>query len=260
MDTWQFGEMRAVVDPAHGARLAELWFGDLQVLVPRNEDPFGWGCYPMAPWAGRIRDARFCHAGETYELKRNRPPHALHGTVLDRPWCRRGDDPCYEVALGEDWPFPGIARFELRAEGAGLALRLEVHSHGLAFPASLGWHPWFMRRLHRGASAQLGFQATSMYRRGHDHQLDGGLTAPAAGPWDDCFLGVARPIVLEWPGALRLQLDSDTDHWVIYDQPAHALCVEPWSGPPDALNLEPRLVTPEQPLIVISRLTGTVFG
>lgn len=255
METWQFGDLMAVIDPAHGARLAELWLGDLQLLVTRNDVPFGWGCYPMAPWAGRIRDARFSHEGKTYELARNRPPHALHGTVLDRPWQRRGDGPEYEIELGPDWPFPGFARFQLSSQANTLALRLEVHSQGPAFPASLGWHPWFLRQLSRGGAAEFAFQATSMYRRGADHLLDGALVPPSAGPWDDCFVGVARPLVLEWPGALRLQLDSDTDHWVIYDQPAHAVCVEPWSGPPDALNLEPRLVSPGQPLCATLRLS-----
>jgi aldose 1-epimerase len=38
------------------------------------------------------------------------------------------------------------------------------------------------------------------------------------------------------PG-LTVTVASDCDHWVIYDQPEHATCVEPQSGPPDAANL-----------------------
>ena len=51
-----------------------------------------------------------------------------------------------------------------------------------------------------------------------------------------------------WPGALELALESSLDHWVVYDEPDHAICVEPQSGPPDALNLGPRLVRAAEPL------------
>ncbi|NBY57672.1 MAG: aldose epimerase, partial [Actinobacteria bacterium] len=46
----------------------------------------------------------------------------------------------------------------------------------------------------------------------------------------------------------RIVVDSDCDHWVIYDMPTHALCVEPQSGPPDGFTLLPQLVTATQPL------------
>jgi hypothetical protein len=37
---------------------------------------------------------------------------------------------------------------------------------------------------------------------------------------------------------------------VVFTEPEHAMCVEPQSGPPDALTIEPRIVTPEEPLVV----------
>jgi galactose mutarotase-like enzyme len=36
---------------------------------------------------------------------------------------------------------------------------------------------------------------------------------------------------------------------VIYSVPTEALCVEPQTAPPDALNMEPAIVRPGQPLI-----------
>jgi aldose 1-epimerase len=36
---------------------------------------------------------------------------------------------------------------------------------------------------------------------------------------------------------LTLTIDSDCSHWVVYNEPDHAVCVEPQSGPPDAVNL-----------------------
>ena len=38
------------------------------------------------------------------------------------------------------------------------------------------------------------------------------------------------------------------DHWVVYERAERGLCVEAMTGPPNALNLGPRIVTPERPL------------
>ena len=54
-------------------------------------------------------------------------------------------------------------------------------------------------------------------------------------PWDDCFLGAPGAVLHH--GRQRLTLTSDCDHWVVFDETAHATCVEPQSGPPDAFNL-----------------------
>jgi aldose 1-epimerase len=54
---------------------------------------------------------------------------------------------------------------------------------------------------------------------------------------------------LRWPGAVEVTLSSDVSLAVIYDQPEHAVCVEPQTDPPDALNLRPHLVEPDQPLV-----------
>jgi galactose mutarotase-like enzyme len=73
--------------------------------------------------------------------------------------------------------------------------------------------------------------------------------APGAGPWDDCFTDLRRSPVLRWPGFLELVIDSDCRDWVVYTVPTEALCVEPQTAPPDALNLDPAIVEPGRPLI-----------
>ena len=72
--------------------------------------------------------------------------------------------------------------------------------------------------------------------------------APGPGPWDDCFTDLRRPPVLRWPGLLELTIDSDCRDWVVYTVPTEALCVEPQTAPPDALNLEPAIVEPGRPV------------
>jgi aldose 1-epimerase len=49
---------------------------------------------------------------------------------------------------------------------------------------------------------------------------------------------VSYPPKLVWPdGDVTLEVSSSCDHWVVYTEPPHAVCVEPQSGPPDAFNL-----------------------
>ena len=77
----------------------------------------------------------------------------------------------------------------------------------------------------------------------------GARVPPTTGPWDDAFTGVTEPPVLEWGETLRLEVSSTCAWWVVYTEPAHALCVEPQSGPPDALNGHADIVEPGSPLI-----------
>ncbi len=253
--SFEVANARARVDAEAGGRLASFTVHGHELLLGRDSDPVPdpvpdpvrWGCYPMAPFAGRVRRGRFTFAGAEHTLPLRMPPHAIHGTVLDRPWEDEGGGRL-SIDLGPDWPFPGRAVQQFALEPGELRLRLEVHAESEPFPASLGWHPWFRRRLGAGGDARLGFEAREMYVRDAEGIPDGERRAPGSGPFDDCFTGIVEEPWIEWPGAVRLELHSDLDHWVVYDEPEHALCLEPQSGPPDALNLAPRVVEPGRPL------------
>jgi aldose 1-epimerase len=242
------GEARAEIDAQRGGRVAALRVRDLDLLVPPEADGMRWGLYPMLPWAGRVRRGRFVFRGVVHHLPLNLPPHAIHGTAFTRAWSEEGEGRL-AIDLGPDWPFPGRAVQEMRLEADALHLRLEVHAQAEPFPASLGWHPWFRRRLARGGDAQLLLPARVMYVRDAEGIPDGRTQAPPPGPWDDCFTQLEGAPVLTWPGALRLRVESSADHYVVYDEPEHALCVEPQTGPPDALNLAPVVVEPGRPLV-----------
>ncbi|MCB2223959.1 MAG: aldose epimerase [Actinobacteria bacterium] len=237
---------RIEVDLDTGCRLASLEIGGHEILVGRSADPLGWGCYPMAPYAGRVRAGRFSFQGRTHRLPRNLGGHAIHGSVFLRPWEPEGDH-WYVTDLGPDWPFRGWARQQIRLGHERLDMRLEVHSAAGAMPASCGWHPWF-RRVIGGARLELDVSAGFVYERD-----DGGITtrrraAVPAGPWDDCFGDVVQPVGVEWPGVLRLDLTASSDEWVIYTEPEDAVCVEPQTAPPDALNHDPFVVETGRPL------------
>lgn len=243
------GNTKILIDLNAGARLASLNIDGLEVLVPKNDDILRWGSYPMAPWCGRVRDGRFDYEGQTYELPRTMPPHAIHGTTFYRPWRQIGMGH-FERDLSEEWPWAGRAVQKIDLSENQLNLRLEVISDALPFPASAGYHPWFNRQLSIGGALKCHFQAESMYQRDAFDLPNGKLVKPPIGPWDDSFKNVQQPIVLEWPDALKLHLRSNTDHWVVYSEPTHALCVEPTTAPPDALNIAQHIVRPDVPLIL----------
>lgn len=263
----EVGPARMTLVPPMGGRIGRLRVFDHDLLVTATDvggtdplgtgaDPMVWGSFPMAPWAGRVRHGRFTHEGREHRLTLNLPPHAIHGTVFDRRWSitRLHREPevaeiTLEVGLGPEsgsgpggWPFGGRALQEIRLEPHGVHCRLTVLAGSASMPAELGWHPWFV------APDDLSFAPQAMYCRDeHGITIDRRVVpAGSHGPFDDCFLN-DRPATLVF-GDLTVTLTSDADHWVLYDEPAHATCLEPQSGPPDAFTLRPRVLTPGERL------------
>ncbi|NNE73819.1 MAG: aldose epimerase [Acidimicrobiales bacterium] len=246
--------LRVEVDAAAGGRLSSLRADGHEILVTGTpvDDPMRWGSFPMVPWAGRVSAGRFVFDGTVVQLPLGLPPHAIHGTGYVRPWTitdRTDHSVSLLASLGPDWPFAAEARQEVLVDGARLCLTLEVHALEQQMPAMVGWHPWFRRQVGEGAPLELEFAAAEMYARDDAGIPNGKIGAPPAGPWDDCFRAVTGGPVLRWPGLGALHLRSSCDHWVVYDEPEHALCVEPQSDAPDAFNRSPHLVRPGQPLV-----------
>jgi aldose 1-epimerase len=247
------------VDRARGGRLASLVVHGHELLVQpprdRTPDPMLWGCFPMVPFAGRLRGGRFRWGGMVHQLPTNHAGHAMHGTLYDQRWLIDDADDGYlrlRARLEPRWPFPGHAIHEIALSEGGLELRLEVHAAALPFPATVGWHPWFRRNLGVGDSLTVQLDARRFYPRGIDGLPLGTLTdPPPEGPWDDCFTAITWPATLTWPGALEVSMTSTCSHAVLYDQQRHAVCLEPQSGPPDAANLRvARIVRRHDPLVV----------
>ncbi len=240
--------VEAVVDLAAGGRIASFRVDGHELLRTEGDGAIQWGSFPMAPYAGRIRDARFTFDGRANRLPATLPPHAIHGTVLDRSW-RVETDGSIATDLGPDWPFAGraVQRFELTSDT--LTCRLEVRADE-AMPASIGWHPWFRRRLEGlPGELELELEAGAMYVRDAAGIATVQRVVPPPGPWDDCFTDLTRPPLLRWPGFLELAVESDCPDWVVYTVPEDAVCIEPQTAPPDALNRDAFVVRPERPLV-----------
>ncbi len=241
------GDLRAVVAPGCGGRVAQIAVGGTPLIVDRFDGAgaLGWGCYPMVPWAGRIRDGRFTFRGRIVELPRTFGPHAIHGVGYAPPWAvdhlatSRAE---LALALPTDlrWPFGGIARQRIEVRQDGVRLELSVTAGAVAFPATIGWHPWFRK------PDAVRFEPTAMYRRDRHHVAVDELVPVPPGPWDDCFVN-REPVGLTIDD-VDVVLTSDCTSWVVYDERAYATCVEPQTGPPDGPNIRPHPLEPGQTL------------
>lgn len=264
------GTTRLTVDESAGARIAALEVagadGSRLGLVGRYQDsPHGWGAFPMAPWAGRVRDARLTWRGTTHELPANKAPHAIHGTVARVAWDVVEQEAGRAVLrrdLGPDWPWAGHAVLRYDLDETALRIVLEVHAEDEEMPAWCGLHPWFPREL-GGASALVDLRAGSVMGKDDAdittadlHPVPPGV--PNEVQVDAVFADVAWPVVVRWPGVASLSVDADTRYGVVFTEREEAVCVEPQTAPPDAtaLGLE-GVASPGSPVVMTSTWTWT---
>ena len=234
MITFSAGDATALLDPRHGGRITSLRVGDVELLVTEGEGEIRWGIFPMVPFAGRIAGGRFSFDGAEYVLPPRLDGHALHGTVIDQGWEQTGGS-TIQTRLAEPWPFAGTVEHAVALGEHDLQATLRLRADE-RMPATIGWHPWFRRRLERGSAVNVGLVAASMYER-EGKLPTGEVVEPKAPPWDDCFTEVDWPVTLRWPGFGTLEVSSDCTHVVVYDEERDAVCVEPQTGPPDAVNI-----------------------
>ena len=264
------GDVEIVIDVARGARATQWTIAGLSLLTRHGADPVENGMYPMAPWAGRVRDNAVVHGGLAHPLPATYGPWALHGTVLARDVeivehvqdaaCAR----LVTVARSHpEWPWPmeiGIV-WDLRERE--LTTVITVRALEEAFPAVVGWHPWFARRLARGEPLQWSLDASSRAERGEDYLPTGRLLpfTRADGPFDDAFVVPDRNAIVRWPGALSLEIANSEPWFVVFDQLPSAACIEPQSGPPNAVNegidAPVPMARPDQPHRLITTWTMT---
>jgi len=236
----QAGQARAVIDPAAGGRLTslvvagnELLTGVTDSIVPPS---MRHGSFPMAPWAGRLRNGEFHLDERSFSFPANAGPHAIHGLAHDLTWSTTGTNRI-GVDLAGVWDLGGQLTQAFELTDSELAITLTAMAISDRLPVTLGFHPWFRRRLGVGGDASLSFDASWQYQRDGDGLPDGTLIGPLASPWDDCFIVPAKQVAIAWPGALVLRVKSDHDHFVVFNERDDSIGVEPQTGPPNAFNL-----------------------
>jgi aldose 1-epimerase len=249
------GTAQVRVDAADGGRIVSLRVHGHELLGRAGAGVLDYGSFVMAPWAGRIRNGLLRLDGGTHQLPTPRThPHAGHGLVVDRPWLvtqADADQVRLRCDLDERWPVPGRVEQHIALSADGIEQTVTVYAEDEPFPATIGWHPWWQRRL-AGAEvtslAALSLPVDGMLRRDAAGIPDGTVVPVPPGPWDDCFTGVHWPVRITWPGVLDLDIRSDAGYLVIYDEQDPAFCVEPQTGPPDGPNTDPHTVWPGAPL------------
>jgi len=225
-----------------GGRLASLVVFGNELLITADSDHFGWGAFPMVPYAGRVAYGRFALKGQRFQLPITLDPHAIHGTAWNQQWAQVEDGAALpsrgsiETPLPHPWPLGGTVRQDADLQDDRLRLTLTVTAGRQSMPVLAGWHPWFRRFLSTGAEGRLSFDAAKMYELDGVGIPTGKLVAPTQGPWDDCFTELKSKPAIRWPGVLELTLESSCTHWVVYDKPPHAICVEPQTDAPDSFN------------------------
>lgn len=247
------------LDPANGGRIASLEVDGVELLAPRQgTDWLRWGCYPMVPWAGRIRDGRFEFDGEEYQLKLDLPPHAIHGVGYRASWEQTGPATLHLNMEGL-WPFGGRVEQHFEVSDQSLVATMSMQATQ-RMPVMAGWHPCFLRQLSKGDPAELSLDSEYMWQRDHVGIPTGERVTVPAGPWDDCFGDVVEPPVVRWPGFGSIWLESNMTSWVVYNEEPDLVCVEPQSDAPDAFNRNPVVLEPGETLDVWMRVSWELEG
>jgi aldose 1-epimerase len=258
------GDAALVIDTAEGGRIVSLVVGGVERILPKasaRPSPLatGWGCYPMAPWPGRLAEGRIPTLEGEVRLEQNRPPSAIHGLVFDKPWLiahQSESKVTMACALnGLGWPFGGEARQTLRLEPLSLEFELEIGGYARAGPAGLGWHPWFTRP--RVGDVEVLVSSREVLVLDAD-LIPTGETRPVTadedlrtGPalagrrLDHVYVQAKGPAAVRWP---------DLDLTIEYDDSLPTVVVH---TPPQGFCVEPQTMWPNAPLLARRGITGT---
>jgi aldose 1-epimerase len=242
---------RLIIDPALGGRAIQWFYKDLQILGDKGDNPLVGGWYLMAPWPGRIRDNQVIYKGKTYPQEINFQKWAIHGTVaFSEGKVQNQTIDSVEIVhkTNSDWPISMeiLQRWSLTSKYLKCYARISTIEG--EFPAELGWHPWFNRQLTRGKLAKFGIEAVSQYIKDENFFTLNETKEIGIPPFDDAFYVPSGKGFIEWPEALRIDFSTDLDTFVVFDEPEDVFCIEPQTGPPDAINRASNVVTPQNPL------------
>jgi aldose 1-epimerase len=210
-------------------------------------DPEATSSFPLLPWSNRIREGVLEWGGERFQLVRNGADgSAIHGAVRQLPWhvashTENAIDLRFSSseAVGVNWPWRFCAQQILTLVKDGLVVMMSVTNEDeVPFPAGLGQHPYFQRRL-GSADAVLTTDADAGY------ELEAGMALADLGgtpaSWRYPDLGVEVSLIV----------DASYGHLVLYEPVgSEHFAVEPVTHVNDAFTLLARGV-PGTGLVVV---------
>ncbi len=255
------GDARLAIDVDRGGRIASWSIDGRELLVgpPAPDDrSIRWGCFLMAPWAGRLADGRYRRGdGQLVQVPRTHGRHAIHGLLWDRPW-RVAEASRDRAVLTCDipadlWP-PGSVRHEIRLSNDRLELVAMVTASSAAMPVALGWHPWFRRNIGRsGALGEIALRVDAAEVLRTERMIPTGEITSVVGRTDlrygprlgrrrldHAYVAARSPAVLRWPDFELTIAWDPTPATLVVHTPTSSLCVEPQTAWPNAPALEGR--------------------
>lgn len=254
------GDWHARLRPEIGGAIAALEHGGVPVLRPMASDatgPLDSACFPMVPFCNRIAGGAFRRGDRSIAIAPNMAGqrYPLHGFGWLASWrvVRKSADSVLlehrHDGAGE-WPWAYVAHQHVALDPAGCTVRLMVrNSAAEPAPMGLGLHPYFRRSpgtvVTLAAEAMLGIDAEFL-PDGAQHAADtlapwstGAVLPPAL--VDHCFTGWSgTATIADARGTISLR-GFGAPHCHLYAPPeGEALCIEPVSHVPDALNRAPQ--------------------
>jgi aldose 1-epimerase len=259
MLTLRSGPWQAALRAEVGGSLASLTFDGTEVLRTMAEgsaSPLDAACFPLAPYCNRIRDGRFRFDEHEVALPANFPPerHSIHGLSWQRPWRVESEARNKCVIVDEydgdgPWPWAYRAEQRVRLGDKGCAVTLVLTNRDATpMPAGIGLHPYFRR----GTEPRLRFAADQVLLSDPEllptgvsalpsHFADFAAGAALPGETvDHCFAGWSGEVVIEDErGTIAISATGAPHLHVYAPADGSALCCEPVSHTPDALNRAP---------------------
>jgi len=257
------GDWEAEIRPGIGGAIASLRYRGIDILRPMPEDatdPLQAACFPLVPYCNRIRSGRFSFGGRELALAANFPPepHSLHGLGWQRPWAvtSQGGFKCamahsHDGSGGWSWAYDAEQRVRLGPRGCAITLDVTNRSDE-PMPCGLGLHPYLRRR----RETRVRFQARGMLEVGGGLIPTGAVAAPDRfGDWangaslprqtiDHCFAGWDGVATEEDAlGTVEIRARGGRFLHLYAPEDGSALCLEPVSHSPDALNSAPEEMT-----------------
>lgn len=247
---------RLIVRPEIGGSIARFDRCDGRPILRPVTDPDatgveGGGCFPLVPFANRVRNGAFSFDGRDIVIEPNIPNtgRVVHGLGWQAAWTVTARDDagitithCHDGGRRWPWRYAAAQRFELDARGLRIELSLTNHSVE-PMPAGLGLHPYFplhgQTRLRMEATGCEGvggdgFPLTIEHEAAELSRLAEGLSPPrnlyVSGVKGEATLsGVRSPVAIS--------ASPNLTHIVIFRPEATGfVCVEPTSHRVGALD------------------------
>lgn len=271
--TLRSGDARASVVPAWGGNCVD-WRGGRPYLedLPLSDiaaKPTSFGIPILIPFPNRLRNSAFDFGGERFEVTPNR-----HGFVRDKAWklvdSGAGDDGAWVTceidardhaeAILSQFPFPFRIRATYRLDGASLAMHTAVDNLGeRPMPLGFGTHPYF-HKPSRGTlevPANQRWELSDSLPTGDRVEVSGAYDLREPRNLDELSLDdIYTDLIPDEDGRVRCAISDDEHgirtiieidpaqfpHIVVYTPgaPRAAICVEPYTCPTDAFNLDAR--------------------